>query len=234
MTWGLDQGHWTICFIGWGLAILGGGLTTWIYWEEISKLRHPTKIEKAARAETIVACVIILCAFLLPPYIYSLRERGAYLALEDTNAAILPDYTIGENFDLRNKGNLAAVGFNRGCYRRTADKLLTEAEEKEGMNLAYRNMNRIEISGFPNRIEPSSPIRASCTFPSNQTEYDAIKSGHLALYMFLYSEYYDKKLPNGLKRVFLQCHYYKGRFNIREQCHGLDGTYLVPKDEAFK
>jgi hypothetical protein len=233
MTWGLDQNHGGVLFVGWALAFLGGGLTTWIYWEEISKLCHPSRIERAARGETVVASVIIMCAFLLPPYIYSLRASAAKLTLESTNAYISPDILIVENFDFRNGGDLAAIGFNRGCYHQTSDKLLTLDEEKKGMNLAYRNMNRIEVSGFPHHLESNYPMRTSCTFQSNQSEYEAIKTGHIYLYMYLYSEYYDEKLPSGMKHIFLECHFFKGRFDIRDACNGFKGTYTVPKDEAF-
>jgi hypothetical protein len=232
MLWGLDHDQWGVLIVGWALSVAGGALTTWVYWTEISKLRHPRQIERGTRAETVVACAVIAVAFLLPPYLASLRDKESFLVVEHSNIVITPDYMIVENIDFRNKGELAAISFNKGCYRQTSQTLLTDAEEREGMKRASREMDQVDVSGFPPHIEPGSPFRESCFFPSNQTEYERIKNG-LYFYSFLYSEYLDEKLQYGTKHVFLECHFYKGRFTIADNCRNYRGTYLVSKDNQF-
>src|SRR5580693_9385373 len=81
MLWALDHDQWIVLLVGWGLSLMGGGLTAWVYSKEIRKLRHPSQIDRAARSETVVACAVIAVAFLLPPYLVSLRDKAGVFAL---------------------------------------------------------------------------------------------------------------------------------------------------------
>jgi hypothetical protein len=232
MLWGRDHDYWTL-LIGGGLSFLGGGLTAWIYWNELSKLRHPTLIDRDSISEVAVACAFIACSFFLPPYLCSSRDKSAMLAIAHGNIVISPEYLFAENIDFTNTGELAAFGFNKGCYNWLSSKQLTDAEEKEGIKKAYAKMDKIDISGFPAKLEPKAPMRTSCFFQSNKDEYDSVKSGKLYLYTFLYSEYLDSRLSYGKKHVFLQCEYYKGRFVISDHCRNYRGTYLISDTPNF-
>jgi hypothetical protein len=163
MLWGLDHDYWST-LIGGALSLLGGGLTIWIYWSELSKLRHPGLIERDSISEVTVACVFIICSFLLPPYLYSLRERSAMLSIVHSNIVISPDYVFAENIDFKNTGELAAFAFNKGCYHSLSDKQLTDAEEKERIKKAYAKMEIVDITGFPAKLEPGGATRTSCFF----------------------------------------------------------------------
>lgn len=233
MLWALDHDQWFLLVIGMIISFLGGGLTAWIYWKELSRLRRPLLIERAVWAEIVVAIVIVVCAFLLPPYLFSLREKGSYLTIEHDNIIITREYEIAENFDFRNTGELAAFGFNKGCYHLPSTHLLSADEEKRGMQLAYRAMDKQDITGFPAKVEPGAPFRTTCFYHSSPHEYELVRKGDVYFYTFFYSEYLDDKLQRDKKRLFLQCEYYKGRFEIADNCRSYRGTYLVVKDNIF-
>jgi hypothetical protein len=229
MLWGLDHEHIDVLVVGWVLSYLGGLLTIWIYWPEISKLTQPTNIARDVWSETIVAIVIIIVALALPPYLNSWREHSAVLSVDHENIVLSPDYRLYQNIDFRNTGELDAIGFNKGCFYWPIERKLTSSEERDGIKSAKGEITIIDISGFPNHITPGMPTRTTCSYDLGKERRDAILAGRMYLYSFLVVEYIDSKMTYGKKRSFMRCEYYNGSgaFNIAVHCNQFLGTYDI-------
>jgi hypothetical protein len=230
MIWGIDHEYWGVILVGGGLSVLGGFLTGSIYWPELSKILEFRKEDRGTQAEILVAIVMIVVSVALPPFLYSYREQAASIQIIDENTYVnagSPQESFAENYDIQNQGSLDAVSANRGCYFQPSYRILTAAEEDEGVKKAQQNITPAIVTGIPARFAPKEKWRVTCHYNLSRQEYDDVKDKRQYLYSFMVIEYIDDKLTYGKKRVLERCGFMYGRFNVVDHCvNRHHGTYV--------